>query len=97
MIVTRQKDDDILRLFIAEDINLFEMHKLEAATKDASECKEIHIELSRGEFVNSAFFSLMIAIKKAHPKVRIKILNPSPLIRDLIKTTRLSEVVEVVI
>jgi anti-anti-sigma regulatory factor len=97
MIVTRQKDDDILRIFIAEDINLFESHKLEAATQDASKCKEIHVELSRGEFVNSSFFSLMISIKKAHPNARLKIINPSPLIRDLIKTTRLSEIVEVVI
>ena len=97
MIVTRQKDDDVLRLFIAEDINLFEIHKLEAATQDASGCREIHVELSNGEFVNSSFFSLIIAIKKAHPNVRLKIIKPDRFLCELIKKTRLSQVVEVVV
>jgi hypothetical protein len=96
MEITVKQDKDILYIQIACDVNLYEIGKLERALNGIDKFNEIHIELLSGHFVNSAFFSLVFNVKNRYPDKRIAILNPNKLMMDLIKTTKLSDVAEVV-
>ena len=74
-----------------------DIHELRFEILDTPEAEDISIDLADVEFIDSGFVNLMVEIKNRHPELhqRIRIVNPSDFVLQMLKRMYLDRIYEV--